>query len=390
MLPPSKKPNNPNFSSGPCTKHPNWSFELLKKAAVGRSHRSSECKKKLLEVIETHRQILGIPQEYKIAIVPASDTGAVEMAMWAMLGCRGVDVLAWENFSNDWAIDTMQHLKLDNARVLDAPYGQIPDLSQVNWAHDVIFPWNGTTSGARIPNHDWIPEDREGLSICDATSAVFAYDLDWSKLDVTTWSWQKVLGGEAAHGMIVLSPRAVNRLESYSPDRPLPKIFRLTKNGTLNESIFKGVTINTPSLIAVEDCLNALKWVKSVGGVQGMRERSQRNLAAVEKWVAHSEWAEFLTEDKDIRSSTALCLKVIDPWFQTLSSEYQSSLITSILKSLDEENVGKDFNAYKTAPLGFRIWGGGTVETSDIEDLLPWMDWAYAQQKSQIQQEKAA
>ena len=390
MSKPSRKPNNPNFSSGPCTKHPEWSTDFLKEALLGRSHRSSDCKLKLFYLLENHRKLLGIPDDYKIAIVPASDTGAVEMAMWSMLGCRGVDVLAWESFSQDWAVDTMEHLKLENARVLDAPYGQLPDLSQVNWDHDVVFPWNGTTAGARIPNHDWIDENRAGLSICDATSAMFAYDMDWNKLDVTTWSWQKVLGGEAAHGMLVLSPRAVERLESYTPDRPLPKLFRMTKNGKLNEGLFKGVTINTPSMIAVEDCLSTLSWVKDIGGLPAMIARSRANLKAVENWVEQSDWASFLTEDESIRSSTSICLKLTDPWFESLSENEQATCVKSILTTLDEENVGKDFNAYKTAPIGFRIWGGGTVETSDIEALLPWMDWAYADIKTQMQQEHTA
>ncbi|MGB1076854.1 MAG: phosphoserine transaminase [Bdellovibrionales bacterium] len=390
MSKPSLKPNNPNFSSGPTTKYAGWSLKSLEGALVGRSHRSSACKVKLFEVIETHRKLLNIPEDYKVGIVPASDTGAVEMAMWSMLGLRGVDVLAWENFSNDWAIDTMEELKLDDARVLDAPYGQLPDLASVNWDKDVIFPWNGTTSGARIPNHDWIPHDRKGLTICDATSAVFAYDMDWSKLDVVTWSWQKVLGGEAAHGMLVLSPRAVERLETYTPDRPLPKIFRMTKKGKLIDGIFKGVTINTPSMIAVEDCLQTLSWVERIGGLKAMISRSRENLSAVEEWVSTSDWASFLTEDESIRSSTAICLKVKDAWFHSLSDDQQEAFIKSIQKVLDEENAGKDFNAYKTAPLGFRIWGGGTVETSDIKALLPWLDWAYNEKKATMQQEQAA
>lgn len=387
---PSHKPNNPKFSSGPCTKNPTWSFDALKHALIGRSHRSTEGKSRLLEIIETHRQILNIPADYKIAIVPASDTGAVEMAMWSMLGKYGVDVLAWESFSQDWAKDTMDHLKLDNARVLDAPYGEIPDLKTVNWDHDVIFPWNGTTSGARIPNHDWIPDNRKGLTICDATSAIFAYDMRWDKLDVTTWSWQKVLGGEAAHGMLVLSPRAVERLETYTPNRPLPKIFRMTKNGKLNNALFKGVTINTPSMIAVEDCLSALQWVDSIGGLPAMIKRSLDNLKKVEQWVEQSDWIGFLTEDKAIRSSTAICLKITDPWFQNLGDDTQKDIIKTIQTTLHKENVGLDFNAYKTAPNGFRIWGGGTVEASDIEALLPWLDWAYATQKQTHKQERAA
>ena len=374
---PSKKPVNAEFSSGPCRKFPGWSLQSLETALTGRSHRSTPGKLHLFNVIEKHRSLLNVPALHKIAIVPASDTGAVEMAMWSLLGARGVDVLAWENFSKDWATDATQQLKIKETRVLEAPYGSLPDLTAVDWGKDVVFPWNGTTSGARLPDHDWIPEDREGLTICDATSAVFAYEMDWDKLDVVTWSWQKVLGGEAAHGMIVLSPRAVERLESYIPDRPLPKIFRMTKKGKLNEDLFRGSTINTPSMIAVEDCLRALEWVERIGGLEAMRRRTCENLNAVESWIARADWADFLTPDKAIRSSTSICLRIIDPWFKALNEDAQRDFTKKVCGILDAENVAYDINAYRTAPPGFRIWGGGTVETSDIEAMLPWLDWAY-------------
>lgn len=389
MHKPSTRPNNPRFSSGPTRKNPAWSWDQLSDALIGRSHRSSDAKLRLFEVIEKHRELLSIPADYKIGIVPASDTGAVEMAMWSMLGARGVDVLQWENFSKDWAVDAEEQLKLDNLRVLEAPYGQIPDLSTVDFSHDVIFPWNGTTSGACLPDHDWIPADREGLTICDATSAVFAYEMDWSKLDVVTWSWQKVLGGEAAHGILVLSPRAVERLETYTPERPLPKIFRMTKGGKLNDALFKGATINTPSMIAVEDCLAALKWVESIGGVKTMIARSRENLKVVEDWVKETDWIEFLTQDATIRSSTSLCLKISDPDILGLPEDEQAHFVKNILRVLDEENAAKDMNAYKTAPLGFRIWGGGTVDAQDIKDLLPWLEWAYRTQKDEILKKSA-
>lgn len=389
MNKPSERPINPQFSSGPARKNPTWSWDKLSDALTGRSHRSSDGKLRLFDVIEKHREILEIPADYKIAIVPASDTGAVEMAMWSMLGARGVDILEWENFSKDWATDAKDHMKLDDFRILNAPYGEIPDLNMVDFKRDVVFPWNGTTSGARIPNHDWIPDEREGLTICDATSAIFAYEMDWSKLDVTTWSWQKVLGGEAAHGMLVLSPRAIERLENYIPNRALPKIFRMTKGGKLNEDLFKGVTINTPSMIAVEDCLVALEWVESIGGVNGMIDRSRANLHAVEEWVAGFDWIDFLTTDKTIRSSTALCLRIIDPEILALPEDTQTKFVKDILKTLDEENAAKDMNAYKTAPLGFRIWGGGTVDTQDIKDLLPWLEWAYEMHREKLLQKVA-
>ena len=383
---PAKKPVSPNFSSGPTTKFPGWRLDMLSGVLAGRSHRSAPAKAKLKDIIETHRELLAIPANYYIGIVPASDTGAVEMAMWSMLGQRGVDVVAWENFSNDWLLDSRDHLKLDDLRIFEAPYGELPDLSQLDPDRDIVFPWNGTTSGVRVPNGDWIKPDRKGLTICDATSAVFAYDIPWDKLDVTTWSWQKVLGSEAAHGMLVLSPRAVERLESYTPDRPLPKIFRMTKKGKLNTAIFEGSTINTPSMLAVEDCLVALNWVRSIGGMPEMMRRSQKNYEAVAKWLESSNIFEFLCTDENVRSTTSLCLKVKDPWLTAQSDDEQKAFIKSLISLIDKEGAGHDFNAYRTAPAGLRIWGGGTVEDSDISCLLEWIDWAYAQLKSSAQE----
>jgi phosphoserine aminotransferase len=383
MEKPTVKPVCPNFSSGPCAKRPGWSLEVLSGALTGRSHRSGPGKDRLKDVIERHRQTLGIPADYKIAIVPASDTGAVEMALWSMLGARGVDVLAWENFSNDWMKDVVDQLKIEDVRTFKAPYGEIPDLSQVNTDRDVVFVWNGTTSGVRIPSHDWIKADRKGLTICDATSAVYAYEMDWKKLDVVTWSWQKVLGGEAAHGMLVLSPRAVERLETYTPPWPLPKIFRMTAKGKLSEGVFQGETINTPSMLVVEDCLDALKWVESLGGWKGTEQRCIDNLRAVEEWVFKTDWVEFLPVTEDIRSRTSICLKIIDPWFAAKESDdVRMALVKDMTKLLDKEGVAKDIASYKTAPPGIRIWGGATIETSDIKALLPWMEWAYTQVKN--------
>lgn len=369
---PTIKPNNPNFSSGPCTKRPNWSLDALSDALIGRSHRSAEGKAKLKEVIELHREILKIPTNYKIAIVPASDTGAVEMALWSMLGVKGVDVFVWESFSAGWLADITNHLKLTDVHAYTANYGDIPDLNKYDSARDCVFAWNGTTSGVCVPNGDWISDERVGITICDATSAVFANDLPWDKLDVTTWSWQKVLGGEAAHGMIVLSPRAVERLENYVPDRALPKIFRMTKKGKLNESLFQGATINTPSMIAVEDCLDALNWVKSIGGVEATIKRSKNNFNAIKHWVEKTPWTHLLAKDIDIQSTTSICLT-----FDIPDDLDEKDFIKSITKLLDDENVAKDIGAYRDAPTGIRIWGGATVETSDIDALLPWIEWAY-------------
>ena len=375
---PQTKPNNPNFSSGPCAKRPGWTVDALSDALTGRSHRSTEGKAKLKEVIEKHRDLLGIPADYKIGIVPASDTGAVEMALWSMLGARGIDVFAWESFSTDWLKDIKNHLTLDDINEYTAPYGDIPDLNQYVGSRDCVFAWNGTTSGVRVPDADWIPETREGLTFCDATSAIFAYDMPWEKLDVTTWSWQKVLGGEAAHGMLVLSPRAVERLETYTPDRPLPKIFRMTKGGQLNEGIFEGSTINTPSMIAVEDCLDALNWVEKIGGVQDTIKRSTANYNVIEQWVNATPWLDFLATDPATRSTTSICLTLDTP-----ADTDAQAFIKSMTKMLDKENAAKDIAGYRDAPAGLRIWGGATVETSDITALLPWIEWAYEQVKSE-------
>jgi phosphoserine aminotransferase len=378
---PSLKPQNPCFSSGPCAKRPGWSLDALKDAAVGRSHRAKIGKAKLAEVITRSRQMLGLPADYVLGIVPASDTGAVEMAMWSLLGPRGVDVFAWESFGSGWGSDAKGELKLPDLRIQKADYGKLPDLGKADWSRDTVFTWNGTTSGVRVPNADWIAEDREGLSICDATSAVFAMNLPWEKLDVVTYSWQKVLGGEGAHGMLALSPRAVARLESFTPDRPLPKIFKMAKGGKLIAGIFEGETINTPSMLCVEDALDSLKWAESVGGLNGLVSRSMANLRAVESWVEQSSWAAFLAEDPATRSNTSICLKVKDPEHLALPAEEQAKRAKGIVSLLDKEGAAYDIGAYRDAPAGLRIWGGATVETSDIEALLPWLDWAYAQVK---------
>jgi phosphoserine aminotransferase len=392
MQKPTQTPNNPCFSSGPCAKRPGWSLDALKDASLGRSHRAGPLKKKLENLIETHRELLGIPADYKVGIVPASDTGAVEMALWSLLGPRGVDTFVWESFSSDWMKDITGQLKLDDVRTFEADYGELPDMGQYDGDRDAVFVWNGTTSGVRVPNGDWIPADRKGLTICDATSAVFAYDMPWDKLDVVTWSWQKVLGGEAAHGMLVLSPRAVERLESFSPDRPLPKIFRMTKKNELNEGIFKGETINTPSMLAVEDCLDALKWVKELGGVSKTIERSQANYQAIADWVAKTDWIDFLSADEAIRSTTSICLKIVDPWFnETIAEGDQLAWIKSeVLKPLEKEDAGYDIASYRSAPAGLRIWGGATVDAADTKLLTEWLDWAYAQAKQNAQNQKAA
>lgn len=379
---PSVKPANNCFSSGPCAKRPNWSLDALKDAALGRSHRAKLGKNKLGEVIERSKKILGMPDNYLLGIVPASDTGAIEMAMWSLLGARGVDVLAWESFGSGWGADCKNQLKLADLNVYKADYGTLPDLSKVDWKRDVVFTWNGTTSGVRVANGDWIAADRDGLAICDATSAVFAMDMPWDKLDVVTWSWQKVLGGEAAHGMIALSPRAVERLQSYTPAWPMPKIFQMTKGGKLIEGIFKGETINTPSMLCVEDQLDALKWSESVGGIKGLIKRSEANLAAISAWVEKSNWAAFLAEDAKTRSCTSICLVIKDAWFKALSAEAQAEAAKKIASILEKEGVAYDIGAYRDAPAGLRIWGGATVETSDIEKLLPWLDYAWSEVKN--------
>ncbi len=386
---PQVRPQNPHFSSGPCAKRPGFSLDALAGAALARSHRAKGPKAKLAEVITRSQSLLGMPADWRLGIVPASDTGAVEMALWSLLGARPVDILAFESFSETWANDVAKQLKLKDARVLAAPYGRLPDLSAVNPAHDLVMTWNGTTSGVRHTDADFIATDREGLVICDATSAAFAMDLPWDKLDVVTWSWQKVLGGEAAHGMLALSPRAVARLTSYTPPWPLPKIFRLTSGGKLTEGIFKGETINTPSMLCVEDALDGLRWAESVGGLKGLIARSEANLAAVAAWVAGSDWADFLAEDAATRSCTSICLKVVAPWFTALDAAGQAAAAGKIAAMLESQGVAFDIAAYRDAPPGLRIWGGATVETSDIAALLPWLDWAAAQVKSEYSKQAA-
>ena len=368
---PGTRPANPRFSSGPCAKPPTFTLDALSDAALGRSHRAAVGKDKLKAAIEETREILGVPADYKIGIVPASDTGAYEMAMWTMLGQRGVEMIAWESFGAGWVTDCVKQLKLD-ADVKTADYGEIVDLTSVDWNKDVCFTWNGTTSGVRIPNGDVIPADREGLTLCDATSAAFAMDLPWDKLDVTTFSWQKVLGGEAAHGMLILSPRAVERLESYTPPWPLPKIFRLTKGGKLIDGIFSGATINTPSMLAVEDYLHCLAWARSVGGLKGLIARADANAQAIWNFCAARDWIDNLAVDPATRSNTSVCLKFTDPRITD-----GAAFAKAVAKRLGDENIALDIGAYRDAPPGLRIWCGGTVETSDIEAMLPWLDWAY-------------
>lgn len=378
---PKVRPQRPEFSSGPCAKPPGWTTDHLRDALLGRSHRAKPSKQRLQRVIERSKTLLEIPDDYRVGIVAASDTGAIEMALWSMLGERPVDMLAWESFGEGWITDVQKQLKLQNVTVLQSDYGELPDLSTVDFGHDVVFTWNGTTSGVCVPDGDWIPQTHDGLVFCDATSAVFAMELPWSKLDVVTWSWQKVLGGEAAHGMLTLSPRAVARLESFDPGRPLPKIFRMTKGGKLIEGLFKGETINTPSMLCVEDALAALEWVESSGGCKGMRERSAANLAAVREWVDKTSWIDFLAREPATRSSTSICLQIVDPWFTQMNESDRAAIAKKIGALLDAEGVAYDIGSYKAAPPGLRIWGGSTVETSDIEALLPWLDWAFAEIK---------
>ena len=385
MLKPTTLPANNCFSSGPCAKRPGWSLDALKGAAVGRSHRAKVGKQKLKDVIDKSKAILGMPTDWKLAIVPASDTGAVEMALWSLLGPRGVDVLVWESFGEGWATDIVKQLKLKDVRTLKAGYGQLPDLAQVDSDRDVVFTWNGTTSGARAPNADWIKADRGGLMICDATSAAFAMDLPWAKLDVVTWSWQKVLGGEGAHGMLALSPRAVERLESHVPAWPLPKIFRLTKGGKFQDGPFVGETINTPSMLAVEDALDGLHWAESVGGLAGLIARSEANLAALTRWVEVTPWVDFLCADPAARSCTSVCLKIVDPWFVGLDAEGQAAAAKKLAAQVEAEKAGLDLGAYRDAPPGLRIWCGATVQTADVQALTPWLDWAWAQVKAAAQ-----
>jgi phosphoserine aminotransferase len=386
MSKPVLRPGRPHFSSGPCVKRPGWTPAVLENAVLGRSHRSKVGKARLREVIERSREILGIPSDYRIGIVPASDTGAVEMALWSLLGPRGVDVLAWESFSQGWVSDIVKQLRLDDVRVFEADYGRLPDLGAVGFDRDVVFVWNGTTSGAMVPDGDWIPENRSGLTICDATSAAFAMPLPWPRLDVVTYSWQKVLGGEAAHGMIVLSPRAVERLEQHTPSWPMPKIFRLTKGGKINEGIFAGETINTPSLLCVEDALDGLAWAKSVGGLDGLVARTQSNFQALARWVATSSWVDFLVAEPEFRSTTSVCLRIVDPWFRDRPDSEQADIAKRIAALLEGEGVAYDMGNYRDAPPGLRIWTGATVETADVEALLPWLDWAYRETKQACDQ----
>jgi phosphoserine aminotransferase len=381
---PSVRPQVPHFSSGPCAKRPGWAPQNLKDALLGRSHRSKPGKAKLKRAIDLTREVLGVPADYRIGIVPASDTGAIEMSLWSLLGERPVTMLAWESFGEGWVSDVVKELKLKNVTTLKAGYGELPDLSKVDPASDVVFTWNGTTSGVRVPNGDWIAADRTGLTICDATSAAFAQPLDWGKLDVVTFSWQKALGGEAAHGMLILSPRAVARLESYTPPWPLPKIFRMTKGGKINEGIFVGETINTPSMLCLEDYLDALEWAKSVGGQKALQARADANAKAIADWVERTSWIDFLAADPKLRSNTSVCLKVVDPNITRLPADAQAAFVKSIAAALDKEGVAYDIDAYRDAPPGLRIWCGSTVERSDVEALTQWLDWAYAKAKDAL------
>ena len=381
---PGVRPVIPHFSSGPCAKRPGWSLQALTDAVLGRSHRSKIGKAKLKRALDLTREVLEVPVDYRIGIVPASDTGAVEMALWSLLGPRPVTMLAWESFGEGWVSDVQKELKLKDVTVLKAPYGTLPDLSKVDPASDVVFTWNGTTSGVRVRNADWIAPNRAGLTICDATSAAFAQPLEWAKLDVVTFSWQKALGGEAAHGMIVLSPRAVARLESHTPAWPLPKIFRLTKGGKINEEIFEGATINTPSMLCVEDYLDTLAWGKSIGGLKALIARADANAKAIADWVARTPWIEFLASDPAIRSNTSVCLKVVDPAVLKLSPDAQAKFCKTIAAALEKEGVAYDIDAYRDAPSGLRIWCGATVERTDVEALTLWLDWAYAQAKAAL------
>ncbi len=382
---PAVRPANPNFSSGPCAKRPGWSVEALKGAAVGRSHRAKIGKARLEQAIDLTREVLQVPADWRIGIVPASDTGAVEMALWSLLGARGVDMIAWESFGAGWITDVVKQLRLPDVRRIEAGYGELPDLSTIDFDRDVVFTWNGTTSGVRVPNGDFIPADRTGLTICDATSAAFAQRLDFQKLDVVTFSWQKVLGGEAAHGMLILSPRAVERLESYVPAWPLPKIFRLTRNGKLTEGIFRGETINTPSMLCVEDYIDALQWAKKIGGLEALIARADANAAVIGRFVERSSWLGYLAVDPSTRSNTSVCLTIVDPDITALDVDGQAAFAKGLVSLLDKEGVAYDIGHYRDAPPGLRIWCGATVETSDLEALMPWLDWAFSQQKAALQ-----
>ena len=382
MQRPAERPSHPCFGSGPTAKRPGWSVDVLRSALISRSHRAALAKQRLAAVIDQSRAILGIPDDYLLGIVPASDTGAFELAMWTMLGAQGCDVLAFESFGAGWLTDAVKQLRLEDLRTFEADYGMLPDLAATSPDRDIVFTWNGTTSGVVVPNGDWISADRTGLTLCDATSAVFAMELPWDKLDAATWSWQKVLGGEAQHGMLALSPRAVERLESYTPPWPLPKLFRLTKGGKLISGIFKGETINTPSMLAVEDALDALAWAAELGGLEALVARSKANLRTVENWAERSPWAGFLATDPATRSSTSICLKITDPVIAEMSDADQSAFVKAMVKLLDQEQVAFDIAGYRDAPPGLRLWGGATIEPSDMALLLPWLDWAFAETKS--------
>jgi len=384
MTTPAVRPANACFSSGPCAKRPGWTPTVLHDAALGRSHRAKVGKAKLKLAIDLTREVLGVPGDYRIGITPASDTGAVEMALWSLLGARGVDVLAWESFGEGWVTDVVKELKLKDARTLKAPYGELPDLGQVDFDRDVVFTWNGTTSGVRVPDANWIPSDRKGLTICDATSAAFAQDLDWPKLDVATFSWQKALGGEAAHGVIILSPRAAERLQTYTPAWPMPKIFRLAKGGKLTEGIFEGETINTPSMLCVEDYIDALNWAKSLGGVKALIGRADANAAAIADWVERTPWIDFLARVPETRSNTSVCLKVVDPAVAALPADGQAAFVKALTGLLEKEKVAFDIGSYRDAPLGLRIWCGATVEADDVEALTRWLDYAFALEKGRL------
>ena len=384
MNKPNLKPDNPNFSSGPTTKRPGWTTKHLEFALLGRSHRSPDCKARLKNVIEESKNILALPKDYLLGIMPGSDTGAIEAALWCLLGQRGVDVLAWENFGKDWVVDVVDQLQITNRTVHVADYGDLPNLSHVNFANDVIFTWNGTTSGVKVPDGDWIPSDREGLTICDATSAIFAMPIDYEKCDVLTWSWQKVLGGEAAHGMIALSPRAIERLTTYVPQWPIPKAFRLAENKKLISDIFEGNTINTPSMMCVEDILDTLEWVKGLGGIKELFKRSDKTLQYISEWINNNSSFEFMNQTEKTRSNTGITFLIKDDWFKNSGETKQREIMNEIFELLYKENVAYDINGYPKAPPSFRIWGGGTVEPEDVNALLPWIDWAYGESKANL------
>lgn len=380
---PKYRPQNPNFSSGPTTKRPNWLLSNLEKAVLGRSHRAEECNLRLKEVIEKSKKILGLPKDYVLGIMPGSDTGALEASLWCLLGSRGVDVLAWDNFGKDWVVDVVEHLKIENINVYQADYGALPDLAKINFSNDVIFTWNGTTAGVKVPNGDWIPSNREGLTICDATSAIFAMPIDYEKCDVLTWSWQKVLGGEAAHGMLALSPRAIQRLESYQPTWPVPKAFRLANKKKFTSGIFEGNTINTPSMLCVEDAIDSLLWVEKIGGLDKLIARSNKSFQYVSNWIEKTTWVEFISNKKETRSNTGITFQIKENWFTSMDDVKKREVMKKITSLLDKENVAKDINGYPKAPPSFRVWGGGTVEPNDVRSLLPWIEWAYSEVKLQ-------